>query len=257
MKEILSDGIVISELHFACLVGSKVQYLHEDRQNHGFAIIIDGATEYSFENGPKLVCGDGGIIYLPHHSNYVNRMIRDGRCYCINFSTTEDLHLEPFVFNPKNLSVFENIFTTADKYWAARKDGFEIKCRSLAYELIYNIRREMQLGYADSGKFDIIAPAVDYIHANYTSELISIEGLAEMCGISHEYLRRLFRLRFNTTPVAYINSMKIARAKELIGSGLYSVNEAAYASGYTDMSHFSREFKKATGISPSLYGKKN
>ncbi len=257
MKEILLDNIVIDKLHFASLVGTKAQYLHNDRANHGFAMLLGGATEYSFENGPALVCGDGEIIYLPHHSNYVNRMIKDGKCYCINFSITEDLHLEPFVFTPKNLSVFENIFKTADKYWGARQDGFELKCRSLAYELIYSIRREMQLGYADSGKYDIIAKAVDYIHENYTSELISIADLADMCGISHEYLRRLFRLCYNTTPVAYINSMKIARAKELISSGLYSVTEAAMASGYTDMSHFSREFKKATGISPSLYGKQN
>ncbi len=255
MKEILSDEIVINGIHFACLVGIKTQYLHKDRANHGFAMILGGTTEYSFENGRKLVCGDGEIIYLPHHSCYFNSIIKDGQCYCINFSITEDLSLEPFVFTPKNLSAFENIFKTADKYWMARKDGFEIKCRALAYELIYSIRREMQLGYADSGKFDIIAPAVDYIHANYTNELISIEGLAAMCGISHEYLRRLFRLRFNTTPVAYINSMKIARAKELIGSGMYSVTEAATASGYTDMSHFSREFKKATGVAPSLFMK--
>ena len=255
MKKILSDDIVIRKLHFANLVGSRTQYLHEDRANHGFAMILGGATEYVFEGGRKLVCGDGEIIYLPHHSYYSNNSRKDGKCYCINFSITEDLYLEPFVFTPKNLPVFENIFKTADKYWMARQDGFELKCRSIAYDLIYNIRREMQIGYTDSGKFKLIAPAVDYIHANYTTEHINVEDLAKKCGISHEYLRRLFRLRYNATPVAYINSMKIARAKELIGSGLYSVAEAAAASGYADMSHFSREFKKATGVSPSSFGR--
>ncbi|MBQ8232699.1 MAG: helix-turn-helix domain-containing protein [Lachnospiraceae bacterium] len=50
----------------------------------------------------------------------------------------------------------------------------------------------------------------------------------------------------------YINNLKISRAKELLSSGMYTVTQAAEMSGYTDVSHFSREFKKATGAAPSM-----
>jgi len=255
MKSFFETDPVVTQIHFANLVGAEVTFVHKDRKDHGLVAVFGGATLYQFDDGKEFIMGEGDIMYLPQHSNYTNTTLQYGDCYCINFSITEDIYNEPAVFSPKNMSVFEKLFKTADRYWTAKRDGYEIKCRSILYDFFYHLKSEMAVEYADSGKYGIIAPAIDYIHANYTKELISIEGLANMCHVSHEYLRRLFRLCYNTTPVAYINSLKIARAKELIASGMYTVTEAAYASGYSDMSHFSREFKKATGIAPSLYGK--
>lgn len=256
MKNCFFQDIAVTKIHFANRVEARFSTpsMH-DRSTHGFSTVFNGATVFRFENGTNLTSGNGAIIYLPHHSTYTGESITPGSCYCINFSITEDIRNEPFVFMPKNMAAFENIFKTADKYWMAKRDGYELKCRSLLYEFLYQMQKELSLKYTNRSKFDIIAPAIDYIHANYLNETINIESLAEMCGISHEYLRQLFRLFYNTTPIAYINSMKITRAKELIESGLYSVTEAAMMSGYTDISYFSREFKKATGVSPSLYSK--
>lgn len=256
MKNFFSRDIVVTRIHFANLVREGINIcVHHDRKFHGFATVFGGTTLYRFEDGRELVAGDGAIIYLPQHSNYTNEILKRGSCYCINFSITEEVYSDPFIFAPRNMSVFETLFKTADRYWVAKREGYETKCRAILYDFLYHMKSELTLDYTDSRKFDIIAPAVNYIHERYTLELLNIADLAAMCGISHEYFRRLFRSFYNTTPVAYINSLKLARAKELIESGLYTVNEAALASGYTDMSHFSRQFKKATGIAPSLYGK--
>jgi AraC-like DNA-binding protein len=47
--------------------------------------------------------------------------------------------------------------------------------------------------------------------------------------------------------------MKLGRAKDLLDSGIYSASEAALLSGYTDLSHFSREFKCHMGMAPRDY----
>lgn len=64
-------------------------------------------------------------------------------------------------------------------------------------------------------------------------------------------MQGLFGSFFGVSPIKYINALKLARAEELLSSQMYSVTEAAQMSGYTDMSHFSREFKKHTGMSPT------
>jgi AraC-like DNA-binding protein len=47
--------------------------------------------------------------------------------------------------------------------------------------------------------------------------------------------------------------MKLSRAKELLRSNRYSVNEAAYMCGYEDEYYFSQGFKKNLGIPPGEY----
>ena len=74
-----------------------------------------------------------------------------------------------------------------------------------------------------------------------------------MCGITPEYFRKLFCGFYGVSPIKYINALKLSRAEELLASQMYSVTEAAEMSGYTDMSHFSREFKKHTGMSPTEF----
>ena len=133
--------------------------------------------------------------------------------------------------------------------------GFEIKCKAELYNIIYSLQQESVSEYFPQSKLNIIAPAIDHIHLNYMNGNISIDSLADMCNITPEYFRKIFKSFYSTSPVNYINNLKITRAKELLESGLYSVTDAANLSGFNEICYFSREFKKITGISPLKYKK--
>jgi AraC-like DNA-binding protein len=72
-------------------------------------------------------------------------------------------------------------------------------------------------------------------------------------GYSYEHLCRLFRRHMGVTPLGYVNSVRIERARHLLRDGGMSVGQAAQALGFTGLGYFSRLFRQRTGMSPRQY----
>lgn len=144
-------------------------------------------------------------------------------------------------------------FRDAYKVWYVKRPAFTTKCKAELYNIIYALKNEYFSDYAGKDKRHLIEPAIEYIHEHYTSNRFSIDELSNMCGITPEYFRRIFNSIYGVSPVSYINTLKITRARELLETEMYSVREVCFLSGFNDESHFSREFKKATGVPPSKW----
>ena len=80
---------------------------------------------------------------------------------------------------------------------------------------------------------------------------VSLEALAERCRMSPDYLCRLFKRCFGTTPKAHRTALRMTRARELLSSTTMNVTETAWAVGYDDPLYFSRMFKQYFGQPPS------
>lgn len=93
--------------------------------------------------------------------------------------------------------------------------------------------------------------AMDYINANYTSQL-TLESVAKSAYLSVNQLCRLFSKYCGTTVAKYIVSKRISEAKKLLAAGK-SVSETALLCGYSDYSVFMRVFKKNVGMTPGKY----
>lgn len=256
MKEFMDYDFNVKKIIIACFVPAGTGSItHKNRSSHGLAIHKSGDKVYTFSDGKKLRVQDNDIIYLPKYSNYVVTPIVHGDCYAINFDIDEDIVFEPFVTKAKKHNEIIEYFRSATKVWSLKRSAYTMKCKAELYNIIYAIKQEYYTEYLPRDKYAVIQPAVDYIHSKYTKENISIESLSKMCNITPEYFRKIFKIFHGVSPVKYINNLKISSAKELLESQMYSVSEAALQSGYNEMSHFSREFKKQTGISPSDYKK--
>lgn len=253
LKRFMEYNFDINKIVLACFVppngGAPV---HKNRSSHGLAFHPDGEREYVFQN-MKILAKANDVVYLPKGSNYQVKKISPGACFAINFDTPEPLPFSPFVFKIKGANKFLDCFKSAELVWRTKTSGFEMKCKSELYNIIYHLRKEFELGYISKKYIESIKPAIDYIHMEYTNENISIPHLAQICNMSETYFRRLFKKACGTSPLQYINNLKITRAKEFLASGVYSVSEISELSGFHDESYFSREFKKATGMCPSEY----
>jgi len=77
--------------------------------------------------------------------------------------------------------------------------------------------------------------------------------LAKQVNKDYQYLSRLFSNVEGKSIERYHILQKIERAKELIVYGEQNLTEIAYELGYSSQQHFSRQFKKETGLSPSHF----
>ncbi|WP_232322280.1 AraC family transcriptional regulator [Brevibacillus parabrevis] len=88
--------------------------------------------------------------------------------------------------------------------------------------------------------------------AHYT-ERISLESLAEHFCYSARYLTRLVKEETGHSPIDYVISLRMEKAKELLSQTDATMQEVAASVGYQDVLYFSRLFKKHTGMTPTSF----
>src|SRR5262249_55224452 len=83
-------------------------------------------------------------------------------------------------------------------------------------------------------------------------EPLPVAAGAESVGVHPVHLARTFRRVHQTTVAAYVRQLRIDFARsQLVGPA--GLSEIAYAAGFCDQSHFSRCFKRHTGLTPAEY----
>ncbi len=90
-----------------------------------------------------------------------------------------------------------------------------------------------------------------YLEDNHAED-VSLDGLARLVGLSPFHLARSFQSEVGMPPHAYQLQVRIGRAKRLLLDGL-PVSRVASETGFFDLSHFSRHFKRHVGVSPGGY----
>lgn len=77
--------------------------------------------------------------------------------------------------------------------------------------------------------------------------------LAREAGMSPRSFDRRFRAATGLSPLAYLQGLRIAAAKELLEATNLTVAEIAFRVGWQDQGHFSRVFARAMTVGPGEY----
>jgi YesN/AraC family two-component response regulator len=102
----------------------------------------------------------------------------------------------------------------------------------------------------------IIVDIQKYIEDNYTEE-ISLKDISKRFHTDMYYLCHLFKEVTGYTFKSYLTLRRISSAKDLLSYSDKDVTEVGLDSGFSNVNHFIRTFKKIVGVTPFQYKKKN
>ena len=105
-------------------------------------------------------------------------------------------------------------------------------------------------------RVELLKAVISYIRQNYQQPL-SLGELAALAGMNEQYFCRFFKKALGKTPISYINSFRIQHAATLLCTTELPVTEVCLESGFNNLGHFMKEFKKATRFTPLQFRRQN
>ncbi len=99
----------------------------------------------------------------------------------------------------------------------------------------------------------IFARILAYVHRHYHRSSLQVQDIASEIHFSAGYMSSIFKRRMNKNVWEYITELRIESAKQLLCTTSKKRDEIAYEIGYESPEHFSRMFKRYTGVSPTEY----
>ncbi|MBN2524066.1 MAG: helix-turn-helix domain-containing protein [Bacteroidales bacterium] len=100
-----------------------------------------------------------------------------------------------------------------------------------------------------------IASIHEYLMNNYREE-VNLKKLADLVNMAEGSLCRFFKMNMGITLFEYLNKIKIEFACKLLMDPDMSILEVCFDSGFNNISHFNKQFKKNTGVTPMEYRKR-
>ncbi|MCP4788545.1 MAG: AraC family transcriptional regulator [Fuerstiella sp.] len=103
--------------------------------------------------------------------------------------------------------------------------------------------------------FQELLSAVRFMDENYMTT-ISMKEMAEIAGLSSTHFNFRFRNILRMSPTEYIMSRRIQDAQKLLTGTSQAISQIAATVGFFDQSHFTKRFRKFTGMTPLAYRKR-
>ena len=220
------------------------------RHSDCFVFVLSGEAHYEFAE-KRFSVGKGDVFYLPK-----------GGCYSITitghpytFIYTDFLFEHPEGMQPeadlfRGGPSLEHTFVKLLNLWRLGDFSDKLRCRALLYEIYAAVVKTAALAELTTEHTDRLDRVMTYLHDHYTDPELTVEQLAQLYRTSTVHFRRTFARLYHTSPMKYITTLRLSKARELLLNTDLPVGEISRQCGYTSPYYFDRVFKQEFGTQP-------
>lgn len=252
VHQVAVGGFHVTEARYAA--GLEVP-AHE-HSHASWTLVLSGDFEETFA-AETIRCRAGSLLAKPADATHTNRYGPRGAHALVveikevpaAFGRSDDSLLAR-VTSIKPASAGRLVRRMRAEY-AAEGRGWELAIHSLLFEIATLVVRT-----PDRAKK---VPREQWLHAardRLRSEFLSppsLEALAREAGVHPVYLCETFRAKFGCSPGEYVRSVRLKVARIALERTDDPISSIAFAAGFSDQSHMSRQFRAAFGVTPASY----
>lgn len=245
-------GFVITETTYAA--GLKLPTHSHERAC--FVIALRGSFSEKYTKRSRQV-KPSTLIFRPageEHSEHFD----SGEARCLNIEIEHDwlqrASVESSLVNGSSdyrSSLLTSLSSKLYKELQELDGASALSIEGLTFEIIAEASRRS----TEQSKYQIpgwLERAREFIHSHFT-ESLTLTQIAEVAGVHPIHLAREFRKHFHSSTGEYVTQLRIELACRELAELDTPLAHVASATGFYDQSHFSKTFKRFTGMTPTRY----
>lgn len=252
----------VSEQEIAGLWGTETWHppnFSVPRHSHDFAsfyFLLDGSlTEFGVGNQREI--GAGSIVFTPPGEIHGD-LFHDsgGRCFLVELSADWMARLSDSGFDPKTSidirdGEMTRLATKLFKEFRYTDSVTALSVEGLALEILVALSRQT-MNESEAHRPGWLRDAKDLLHDRF-AETVSLKEVAEQVAVHPVRLARAFRRHYGCSLGEYQRRLRVEYASYQLVTTRRPLSSIAATAGFADQAHFSRVFKKETGLTPAKY----
>jgi AraC-like DNA-binding protein len=233
-------------------VEREKNYRHSYMQGRpcdAFIFVESGSLRYSFSHPANNIiqANTENFLFIPKGAKYYATYLEDNtRIKLIHFSIGSG-ELPSYLNEPKKIAL-PNSASIVKSFF---KRVVSLPYQSFHYlSLLYDLLWQIELvNRRLPKKYHRLSAALECMSLHPESNN-KISYYSDMCYMCEVYFRKLFTEYTGKSPTEYRNELRLEKARTMLKSGEYNVSESATASGFSNLSLFTKLYKKKYGITP-------
>jgi len=164
------------------------------------------------------------------------------------------------VYYPNNYEFISKFVRKLETELVTKNAFYEEICEAYLNEFFVFLSREAVLHKQDVSVDPKTKEKFDLLHQRLSmdySKKWTVDDMAKLVNFSPSYLHTVYKRVFGMSPLSYIINLRIERAKMMLIESKMPINEIAENLGYSNTTHFIRQFTGKVGISPLKYRSKH